>query len=85
MSVLNDIFTGVSTFIIAIGGYAIIRLALERIVDSFMTLVKQYLFQIHGENFTFDQKAIDDIAQALAVIIYMIVFLSAFWLYVLLA
>lgn len=84
MVVLDFIFNGVGTFIIAIVGYGIIRFTVEQIVESFMTLVIQYLFQIHGERFTFDQKSIDDIARALAVIIYMIVFLNAFWPFVLL-
>lgn len=79
MSVLDIIVNGVCIFIIAISGYAIIRLAFGQIVESLMTLVKQYLFQIHGTNFTFDQESIDNIARALAVIIYLIVFLNAFW------
>lgn len=79
MTVLNGILNGVCIFIIAVAGYAIIRLTLEQIVESFMTLVIQYLFQKHGTHFTFDSKAIDDIARALAVIIYLIVFLNAFW------
>ena len=84
MVVLDFIFNGIGTFIIAIVGYGIIRFTLEQIVESFVTLVIQYLFQIYGEHFTFDQKAIDDIARAIAVIIYMIVFLNAFWPFVLL-
>lgn len=48
-----------------------------------MTLVIQYLFQIHGKHFTFDSDAIDNISRALAVIIYLIVFLKAFWPFVL--
>lgn len=84
MIVFDDIFNGVCISIIAIVGYGIIRFTLEQIVESFMTLVIQYLFQIHGEHFTFDQKAIDNIARALAVIIYMFVFLNAFWPFVLL-
>lgn len=79
MDVLNGILNGVCIFIIAIGGYVIIRLTMEQIVESLMTLVIQYLFQIHGTNFTFDSDAIDNISRALAVIIYLIVFLSAFW------
>lgn len=79
MTVLDGIINGVCIFIIAIVGYAIIRLTMEQIVESLMTLVFQYLFQIHGKNFTFDQESIDNIAKALAVIIYMIVFLNAFW------
>lgn len=79
MSVLDGILNGVGIFIIAIGGYVIIRLAMERIVESIMTLVIQYLFQIHGKHFTFDSDAIDNISRALAVIIYLIVFLNAFW------
>ena len=83
MDVLNGILNGVCIFIIAIGGYVIIRLTMEQIVESLMTLVIQYLFQIHGNHFTFDSKAIDDISRALAVIIYLIVFLNAFWPFVL--
>ena len=83
MDVLNGILNGVCIFIIAIGGYVIIRLTMEQIVESLMTLVIQYLFQIHGTNFTFDSDAIDNISRALAVIIYLIVFLSAFWPFVL--
>ena len=83
MVVLNSILNAVNTFIVLIIGYGVIRFTLEQIVESFMTLVIQYLFQIHGKHFTFDQNAIDDIAWALAVIIYMIVFLNAFWPYVL--
>ena len=79
MDVLNGILNGVCIFIIAIGGYVIIRLTMEQIVESLMTLVIQYLFQRHGNHFTFDSKAIDDISRALAVIIYLIVFLNAFW------
>ena len=79
MTVPDLIFNGVAIFIISISGYAIIRLAFGQIVESLTTLVIQYLFQIHGEHFTFDQKAIDNIAKALAVIIYLIVFLNAFW------
>lgn len=80
-----SVFNAAGVVIILIIGFVIIRLALERILDSLMVLVKQYLFQVHGDHFTFDQEAIDNIAQALAVIIYMIVFLSAFWSYVLFA
>lgn len=83
MDVLNGILNGVCIFIIAIGGYVIIRLTMEQIVESLMTLVIQYLFQIHGTHFTFDSDAIDNISRALAVIIYLIVFLSAFWPFVL--
>ena len=83
MDVLNGILNGVCIFIIAIGGYVIIRLTMEQIVESLMTLVIQYLFQRHGNHFTFDSKAIDDISRALAVIIYLIVFLNAFWPFVL--
>lgn len=83
MDVLNGILNGVCIFIIAIGGYVIIRLTMEQIVESLMTLVIQYLFQIHGTNFTFDSDAIDNISRALAVIIYLIVFLNAFWPFVL--
>lgn len=83
MTVLDGIINGIGIFIIAIVGYAIIRLTLEQIVDSFMTLVIQYLFQIHGTHFTFDSDAIDNISRALAVIIYLIVFLKAFWPFVL--
>ena len=79
MTVLDGIINGIGIFIIAIVGYAIIRLTLEQIVESFMTLVIQYLFQIHGKHFTFDSDAIDNISRALAVIIYLIVFLNAFW------
>lgn len=79
MTVFDAIFNGVCIFIIAIAGYGIIRLTMERIVESIMTLVIQYLFQRHGTHFTFDSKAIDDISRALAVIIYLIVFLNAFW------
>ena len=79
MTVLDGIINGVCIFILAIAGYGVIRLMLEQIVESVMTLVIQYLFQRHGNHFTFDSKAIDDISQALAVIIYMIVFLNAFW------
>lgn len=79
MDVLNGILNGVCIFIIAIGGYVIIRLTMEQIVESLMTLMIQYLFQRHGNHFTFDSKAIDDISRALAVIIYLIVFLNAFW------
>lgn len=84
MVVLDFIFNGVGIFIIATVGYGIIRFTLEQIVESFMTLVIQYLYQIHVEHVTFDQKAIDDIARALAVIIYLVVFLNAFWPFVLL-
>lgn len=79
MAVLDGIINGICIFILAIAGYGVIRLMLEQIVESVMTLVIQYLFQRHGNHFTFDSKAIDDISQALAVIIYMIVFLNAFW------
>lgn len=79
MAVLDVIFNGVCIFIIAIAGYGIIRFTMEQIVESVMTLVIQYLFQRHGNHFTFDSKAIDDISRALAVIIYLIVFLNAFW------
>ena len=79
MTVLDIIFNGVCIFIIAISGYAIIRLAMKQIVESIMTLVIQYLFQRHGNHFTFDSNAIDNISRALAVIIYLIVFLNAFW------
>lgn len=79
MNVLDGIINGVGIFIIAIVGYAIIRLTMERIVESIVTLVIQYLFQRHGTHFTFDAKAINNIARALAVIIYLIVFLNAFW------
>lgn len=79
MTALDVIFNGVAIFIIAIAGYGIIRFAMEQIVESVMTLVIQYLFQRHGNHFTFDSEAIDNIARALAVIIYLIVFLNAFW------
>ena len=79
MNVLDIIVNGVCIFIIATVGYAIIRLAMEQIVESLMTLVIQYLFQRHGNHFTFDSEAIDNISRALAVIIYLIVFLNAFW------
>lgn len=79
MDVLNGILNCVCIFIIAIDGYVIIRLTMEQIVESLMTLVIQYLFQKHGEHFTFDSDAIDNISRALAVIIYLIVFLNAFW------
>lgn len=79
MTVLDGIFNGVCIFIIAIAGYGIIRLTMGQIVESIMTLVIQYLFQRHGNHFTFDSEAIDNISRALAVIIYMIVFLNAFW------
>ena len=79
MTVLDIIFNGVCIFIIATVGYAIIRLAMGQIVESLMTLVIQYLFQRHGNHFTFDSNAIDNISRALAVIIYLIVFLNAFW------
>lgn len=85
MTVLDGIINGICIFILAIAGYGVIRLMLEQIVESVMTLVIQYLFQRHGNHFTFDSKAIDDISQALAVIIYMIVFLNAFWSFVLFA
>lgn len=83
MTVLDGIINGIGIFIIAIVGYAIIRLTMEQIVESIMTLVIQYLFQRHGNHFTFDSNAVDNISQALAVIIYLIVFLSAFWPFVL--
>lgn len=79
MTVLDGIINGVCIFIIAITGYAIIRLTMGQIVESLMTLVIQYLFQRHGNHFTFDSNAIDNISRALAVIIYLIVFLNAFW------
>lgn len=83
MTVLDGIINGIGIFIIAIVGYAIIRLTMEQIVESIMTLVIQYLFQRHGNRFTFDSNAVDNISRALAVIIYLIVFLSAFWPFVL--
>lgn len=83
MTVLDGIINGIGIFIIAIVGYAIIRLTTEQIVESIMTLVIQYLFQRHGNHFTFDSNAVDNISRALAVIIYLIVFLSAFWPFVL--
>lgn len=83
MTVLDGIINGIGIFIIAIVGYAIIRLTMEQIVESIMTLVIQYLFQRHGNHFTFDSNAVDNISRALAVIIYLIVFLSAFWPFVL--
>jgi len=70
INTLNDWFTTILVIVIVICGFFITRLLMERILDAIVSLVKQYLFQARGIQFTFLQDDVDMIAKELTTMIY---------------
>lgn len=87
INTLNDWFTTILVIVIVICGFFITRLLMERILDAIVSLVKQYLFQAHGIQFTFLQDDVDMIAKALTTMLYIFLivvivlhtFITTYW------
>lgn len=87
INTLNDWYTTILVIVIVIIGFFITRLLMEQVLDAIVSLVKQYLFQARGIQFTFLQDDVDMIAKALATILYIFLvvaivlhtFITTYW------
>lgn len=87
INTLNDWFTTILVIVIVICGFFITRLLMEQILDAIVSLVKQYLFQARGIQFTFLQDDVDMIAKELTTMIYIFLivaivlhtFITTYW------